>query len=321
MNSGNYHVTVNTEAGAYEFDLVKTDAQHAALTFGGTKYSIIAADPLKQSTINKIINSADIQNAGTIREFAGRLKHVSSVSDVRVSTTEKAHGVASSIIVRKPLEDVFTLEQERQFGVEHGLRPGVPVPGINTEKPMTIGERMKDLGVPGASITVINNGRIAWSKNYGVMDSPEVTSQAASISKVVTALTTLSIIKQCQTNPATLLNGRKIDLNTPIGKCLDATLLSHIDPKGLCKEITIQHLLQHTSGIVLRDKIGEPMTGFQGYPRSADELDKEIKELEEQVKSRAASEPQDDACRPLPATRTSWPLEQARLCLLYCAQT
>ena len=52
--------------------------------------------------------------------------------------------------------------------VETGLCNPVFIEGDST---WTIEERMKHYGVPGMSIAVIDDYKIAWTKNYGVMDS------------------------------------------------------------------------------------------------------------------------------------------------------
>ena len=51
--------------------------------------------------------------------------------------------------------------------VERGLTTPVYIEGDST---WSIEERMKHYGVPGVSIAVIKDGKIAWKKGYGVMD-------------------------------------------------------------------------------------------------------------------------------------------------------
>jgi CubicO group peptidase (beta-lactamase class C family) len=259
MDSSSFRFAFNKDESNYEFTLVRSDAAKKAITVGGVTYTIQAADPDKESTILHIISCAETHDVKDMEELAGHLKRIPNVHNVQVTTTEKVHSVATATL---------TIKQELL------VTPGVPAP--NTEvRPMSIEERMHDLGVPGVSIAIINGDTIT-QKSFGVLNQPKVTSQAASISKVVTALTVLSIIQ----DPSTVK--KKIDLKTPISTLLDTKILDHIDPTGLYRDkITLRHLLQHTSGIVLRDKSGNQVTGFQGYPCSEEELDKEIKELED----------------------------------------
>ena len=85
------------------------------------------------------------------------------------------------------------LLSERISRIENGLRPnlqieGEPVPAYNIE------ERLKELGIPGVSIAVLNESNIEWAKGYGMADRSEnrpVTTEtmflAGSISKPVAA--------------------------------------------------------------------------------------------------------------------------------------
>ena len=70
--------------------------------------------------------------------------------------------------------------------VETGLCTPVVIEGDST---WTIEERMKHYGVPGMSIAIINDFKVAWARSYGVMDSTSMRPvtdstlfQAASIS-------------------------------------------------------------------------------------------------------------------------------------------
>jgi hypothetical protein len=99
--------------------------------------------------------------------------------------------------------------------VETGLINPVYLEGDST---WTIEARMKHYHVPGVSIAVINNGKLEWSKTYGVMDektkqpvTKETLFQAGSISKPVAAYAALKLTEE-----------GKIDL---IGNCQTTNLL------------------------------------------------------------------------------------------------
>lgn len=133
--------------------------------------------------------------------------------------------------------------------VETGLSTPVYIEGDST---WTLEERMVHYGVPGVSIAVINNGKIEWSKTYGVMDKESkspVTSktlfQAASISKPVTAYGALTLVEQ-----------KKVALNEDINNFLKSWKLADNEFTKE-KKVTIKNLLNHSAGITVH--------GFLGY--------------------------------------------------------
>lgn len=73
------------------------------------------------------------------------------------------------------------------------------------KKPATtkLSDRMAALHVSGVSVAVTHDGKIEWSKGYGVASvggaavTPETLFQAASISKPVTAMTVMHHFCQC----------------------------------------------------------------------------------------------------------------------------
>lgn len=133
--------------------------------------------------------------------------------------------------------------------VETSLIPAVYFEG---EPKWTIEERMKHYGVPGVSIAVINNYKIAWLKTYGVMDkttlqpvTPQTLFQAASISKPVSAYGTLKLVEQ-----------NKISLDENVNTYLKSWKLPENEFTAT-KKVTIRGLVTHTAGITIH--------GFAGY--------------------------------------------------------
>lgn len=133
--------------------------------------------------------------------------------------------------------------------VETGLTTQVYIEGDST---WTIEERMEYYGVPGVSIAVINNGKIEWTKAYGVLDketnSPvteQTLFQAASISKPVTAYGALSLVEQ-----------NKVALNEDINGYLKSWKLAENEFTKE-KKVTVKNLLNHSAGITVH--------GFLGY--------------------------------------------------------
>jgi serine beta-lactamase-like protein LACTB, mitochondrial len=93
-------------------------------------------------------------------------------------------------------------------------------------------------GIPGLTVAVARDGRVIWSKGYGVADvenSVPATSQtvfrSASIGKPITATAAMRLVEQ-----------HKLDLDRPIQQYCDAF------PKKPWV-VTARHLLTHTSGI------------------------------------------------------------------------
>lgn len=135
--------------------------------------------------------------------------------------------------------------------VEHGLLPTFVIQGRPISK-MTLTDRMKWYSVPGVSITVINNETIEWAQGYGVVEagrSKSVTTeslfQAASISKLVTAMAALSLVQS-----------GKIELDEDV----NLKLRSWKVPENQYtreKKVTLRGLLTHTAGLTGKS--------FRGY--------------------------------------------------------
>jgi CubicO group peptidase (beta-lactamase class C family) len=133
--------------------------------------------------------------------------------------------------------------------VESGLINPVFLEGDST---WTIEARMKHYHVPGVSIAVINNGKIAWMKSYGVMDEEtktpvtrETLFQAGSISKPVAAYAALKLTEE-----------GKIDLNENVNTYLNTWKLPD-NEFTKDKKVALKHLLSHTGGLTVH--------GFPGY--------------------------------------------------------
>ncbi|QCB56673.1 class A beta-lactamase-related serine hydrolase [Sphingopyxis sp. PAMC25046] len=125
--------------------------------------------------------------------------------------------------------------------VEANLQPAIVEPGA---KPFSLTERMRQYDVPGLSVAVIHNGRIEWARGWGFRDiasctpvTPDTAFQAASISKVVTAVLALRLVEQ-----------GKIGLDRDINEALHSWQLPK-DPKLAPRGVTLRQLLSHTAGL------------------------------------------------------------------------
>lgn len=148
--------------------------------------------------------------------------------------------------------------------VEQALPPAVVLEGapVQTE---TLAAQMRRLAVPGVSIVVIDQGRIAWAKGYGVESAggaavtSETRFQAGSISKSVTALGVLRMAA-----------AGTVSLDSPVNDYLTSWTLPDSDA-GQASAVTLRRLLSHTAGLNVR--------AFEGYaigapqPGVADILD------------------------------------------------
>ena len=148
------------------------------------------------------------------------------------------------------------LLNEKISRIENGLQSNLQIkyPDSVSIQYYNIEERMKELGISGVSIAVMNNGVIEWAKGYGIADSLEnrkVTTktlfQAGSISKPVAATRALQLVDE----------GR-IDLDANVNTYLSSWKLP--DNEFTEKEkVTTRRILNHTAGL----NIG----GFIGYKK------------------------------------------------------
>ena len=125
--------------------------------------------------------------------------------------------------------------------VEQGLLPiAATRPGVTAN----IEDRMRAYGVPGLSVAVIDAGKIAWAKGYGVADSasgrpvtPTTLFQAASISKPISAVGVLLLVQQ----------GR-LQLDESANLALESWKIPD-DTFTRGHPVTVRMLLNHTAGL------------------------------------------------------------------------
>jgi CubicO group peptidase (beta-lactamase class C family) len=120
----------------------------------------------------------------------------------------------------------------------------------------TLLQRMASHKVPGFSIALIDRGELAWAKGYGVLEvggdqavTTETIFQAASISKLVTAMVACALVE-----------GGVLDLDADVNTVLRSWKL----PKSKHtqeRQVTLRGLLSHTAGLGPR--------GYLGYPSGA----------------------------------------------------
>jgi len=137
--------------------------------------------------------------------------------------------------------------------IENGLQPNLQIQGDSIPN-FNIEERLKELGIPGVSIAVIQNGEIEWAKGYGMADSTEnrrVTREtlflAGSISKPVAALRAHQLAEQ-----------GVIDMDTNVNEYLSSWTLPD-NSFTETEKVTTRRILNHTAGLTV--------WGFPGYDK------------------------------------------------------
>lgn len=143
--------------------------------------------------------------------------------------------------------------------LETPLVPAIIVhgaPGVQAA-PVTLGRRMDEAGVPGISIAVVRDGKLAWAAGFGVADAqtqrpvtPLTLFQAASISKPVAAAGALRLVQD-----------GVMSLDRDISEHLTTWRIPEpdFDPPWdrQAAPVTLRDLLGHNAGTTVR--------GFPGY--------------------------------------------------------
>ena len=116
---------------------------------------------------------------------------------------------------------------------------------------------MNDWNIPGGSIAIVKDGRLVYARGFGYANKesqelvqPHHLFRIASISKPITSIAIMKLIDQGQLNiDAKVFGMDGILNNSDYSTILDSRV----------KNITVRHLLQHTSGWGFIDGRGDPM--------------------------------------------------------------
>ncbi len=127
-----------------------------------------------------------------------------------------------------------------------------PATSVSPPPEFSLADRMAALKTPGVSIAFIEDGKVKWTKTYGVLAAggtkpvtPDTLFQAASMSKAVAAAAALRLVEQ-----------GKLDLDSDINGHLKAWHVPD-SPYTAEKKVTLRRLLSHTAGLTV--------SGFPGY--------------------------------------------------------
>ncbi len=159
------------------------------------------------------------------------------------------------------VSSLFTANSHGQQSIENNIQKGVVIAG-EQQPPSSLVERMQEDNVPGVSIAVLKDGKLAWAKGFGIANSKtkqEIDAntlfQAGSISKPIAALAALKIVEQGKValdeNVNNYLSGWQVESSS-----------SNEDHSTEQNPVTLRQLLSHTAGLSVH--------GFPGYATGSD---------------------------------------------------
>ena len=144
--------------------------------------------------------------------------------------------------------DADSVRAER---VLQGLQPFIEAVGRPAVR-WTLAERMAHHKVPGVSIAVIDRGRIAWARGFGVKEAgspdpvtPTTLFQAASISKPVSATAMLRLVER-----------GTLDLDADVNTYLKSWKVPE-NSFTATEKVTLRRIVSHNAGLTVH--------GFPGY--------------------------------------------------------
>jgi CubicO group peptidase (beta-lactamase class C family) len=159
-------------------------------------------------------------------------------------------GEHSKAQVSRTSQDTSSLEQ-RIHRVEVGL-VALDRPKAEATTPTSLIDRMRHYKVPGVSIAVIDDGKIAWARGYGLVEAGTTRNtdidtlfQAASISKPVTAMAALHFVEEGKLSLDEDVNRKLLSWKVPENEYTQA------------ERVTLRRILSHTAGFTVH--------GFAGY--------------------------------------------------------
>lgn len=128
---------------------------------------------------------------------------------------------------------------------ESSLSPAISIDG-EPKRRWAVSERMEHWKVPGLSVAVIRDGKLAWAKGYGVLQAgkPEAVDtdtvfSVASLSKVPAAAITLRLVE-----------AGKLELDRDVNDYLTRWKIP-ANPYTAVRPVTLRGILSHTAGLTL----------------------------------------------------------------------
>ena len=137
-------------------------------------------------------------------------------------------------------------------GVVYADEPKTPPAKSLEELDQRLGKIFVDAQVPGASVAVVENGKVVMTKAYGLADvaartpaTPDTVFRAGSISKSMVGVAVMMLVEE-----------GKLDLNAKLSDL--APEIHFANPWEATDPVRLVHLLEHTTGF--ND------IGFRHYP-------------------------------------------------------
>jgi CubicO group peptidase (beta-lactamase class C family) len=134
--------------------------------------------------------------------------------------------------------------ESRIAAVESGLR-GAPE-SDDADARWTLEERMAHFRVPGVSIAVLDDGKVAWAKGYGVLQvggsepvDTETVFSVGSVSKVGAAAATLRLV-----------DSGRLGLDRPVNDYLSAWQVPENELTAQVP-VTLRRIMSHTAGLTV----------------------------------------------------------------------
>jgi CubicO group peptidase (beta-lactamase class C family) len=146
----------------------------------------------------------------------------------------------------------MTYFEQAMQAVESGLLMANRIEG-RPQQPLGLADRMARYSVPGLGVALIEQGEIAATRSFGVVEvggggpvTGDTLFQAASISKSVTAMAALHLVE-----------AEMLDLDVDVNEALRSWQVPENEYTHTHK-VTLRGLLSHTAGLTVY--------GFRGYP-------------------------------------------------------
>lgn len=136
-------------------------------------------------------------------------------------------------------------EGARIRAFESALGPAILVTG-HPQQRWTLRERMVHWKVPGVSVAVIRNGRLAWARGYGVVQAgtpgrvnADTMFSVGSVSKIPAAAMTLRLV-----------DAGRVDLDRNVSEYLTRWHIPD-NPYTQIRPVTLRGILSHTAGLTV----------------------------------------------------------------------
>jgi len=158
--------------------------------------------------------------------------------------------VAALVFAGRAQSEPSASDQVAIAAMETRISPMAGTP--EAAAPRTLAVRMAELKIPGVSVAFIENGKVKWTRAYGVAHAggtqavtPTTLFQAASMSKAFAATAALRLVEQ-----------GKLDLDEDVNSRLKAWKVPS-SPYTAQQKVTLRRILSHTAGLTVG--------GFPGY--------------------------------------------------------